>query len=251
MLNNKFITACFILVTLLILKLSAYAEAAPEDLVRLQQAYPEHIQTITEQAIIWRDGEKMPLKEGLLVEHYQPGIATQLPQTDPGRLRYEPFFRKMYGNTKSAVTANLTIVYWMPKYFQYRYPLLVTTVNNVDKKLQRISVELENLVASKPDYLAYLKHPGGTFKWRAIAHTNKLSPHSFGISIDINVDASDYWQWDLIKAGKPVSEYSNLDYQNRIPWDIVLIFEKYGFIWGGKWKHYDTMHFEYRPELLK
>src|SRR5262245_1812136 len=27
-------------------------------------------------------------------------------------------------------------------------------------------------------------------------------------------------------------------------------FEKYGFIWGGHWYHYDTMHFEYRPELL-
>jgi hypothetical protein len=21
-------------------------------------------------------------------------------------------------------------------------------------------------------------------------------------------------------------------------------------IWGGKWGHFDTMHFEYRPELL-
>jgi hypothetical protein len=28
------------------------------------------------------------------------------------------------------------------------------------------------------------------------------------------------------------------------------VFEKHGFIWGGKWYHYDTMHFEYRPELL-
>ena len=26
--------------------------------------------------------------------------------------------------------------------------------------------------------------------------------------------------------------------------------EKHGFIWGGRWYHYDTMHFEYRPELL-
>ena len=34
------------------------------------------------------------------------------------------------------------------------------------------------------------------------------------------------------------------------PWEIVLIFEKYGFIWGGKWHHYDTVHFEYRPEML-
>ena len=26
--------------------------------------------------------------------------------------------------------------------------------------------------------------------------------------------------------------------------------EAEGFIWGGRWYHYDTMHFEYRPELL-
>ena len=32
--------------------------------------------------------------------------------------------------------------------------------------------------------------------------------------------------------------------------EIVRIFEKHGFIWGGKWHHYDTMHFEYRPELV-
>ena len=46
------------------------------------------------------------------------------------------------------------------------------------------------------------------------------------------------------KAGKA------LVYHNQIPMDIVRIFEKHGFIWGGKWYHYDTMHFEYRPELL-
>ena len=37
---------------------------------------------------------------------------------------------------------------------------------------------------------------------------------------------------------------------NHIPLEIVAIFERHGFIWGGKWSHYDTMHFEYRPELL-
>jgi hypothetical protein len=35
-----------------------------------------------------------------------------------------------------------------------------------------------------------------------------------------------------------------------MPYEIVDIFEKQGFIWGGKWYHFDTMHFEYRPELL-
>jgi HSP20 family protein len=39
-------------------------------------------------------------------------------------------------------------------------------------------------------------------------------------------------------------------YRNRMPQEIVSIFERQGFIWGGKWNHFDTMHFEYRPELL-
>jgi hypothetical protein len=30
--------------------------------------------------------------------------------------------------------------------------------------------------------------------------------------------------------------------------EIVDIFERRGFVWGGKWYRYDTMHFEYRPE---
>ena len=42
----------------------------------------------------------------------------------------------------------------------------------------------------------------------------------------------------------------NVTYTNRIPIEIAEVFEKYGFIWGGKWYHFDTMHFEYRPELL-
>jgi hypothetical protein len=35
-----------------------------------------------------------------------------------------------------------------------------------------------------------------------------------------------------------------------MPREIVDAFERHGFIWGGRWYHYDTMHFEYRPELL-
>lgn len=44
--------------------------------------------------------------------------------------------------------------------------------------------------------------------------------------------------------------FSSTPYRNRIPADVVQAFERHGFIWGGRWYHYDTMHFEYRPELL-
>jgi len=36
-----------------------------------------------------------------------------------------------------------------------------------------------------------------------------------------------------------------------MPQSVVDAFERQGFIWGGKWNHYDTMHFEYRPEFHK
>ena len=83
--------------------------------------------------------------------------------------------------------------------------------------------------------------------WRTVRGTNsRLSPHSFGIAIDLNTKYSNYWQWDC----KCTSENVDLSYKNKIPQGIIDIFEKHGFIWGGKWYHYDTMHFEYRPELL-
>ena len=83
-----------------------------------------------------------------------------------------------------------------------------------------------------------MKKYSGTFVWRNIAGTDRLSNHSFGTAIDINTKYSDYWKWN-----------NNVTYINRIPIEIAEVFEKYGFIWGGKWYHYDTMHFEFRPEL--
>ena len=68
--------------------------------------------------------------------------------------------------------------------------------------------------------------------------------HAYAAAIDLNVAISDYWLWQAKGGTGP------LLYRNRMPPEIVDIFERHGFIWGGKWYHYDTMHFEYRPELL-
>ncbi len=242
------------------------------DLLRFKNAYPEQITSVNEQELIWRDGTSMPVSDGFdnktmqekldnptLLDQikdvfYVPGIpndiATYRPDGDPGRVRYTPFFLKMYGASKADVEEKLTTIYWMPKFFGILYPLRVTTINHVNKKFIAISQELETLVAAHPEYLKFLKEPGGTFNWRYIANTERLSLHSFGMTIDINSNESNYWQYDLEKAGEIISEASALIYRNDVPWEIIPIFEKYGFIWGGKWHHYDSMHFEYRPELL-
>lgn len=95
-----------------------------------------------------------------------------------------------------------------------------------------------------------LRNPGGTFCWRKIANTDRQSVHSWGMTLGINASFSEYWQWYLTSHNQPIRENVQLTYRNTVPWEIVEIFEKNGFIWGGKWYHYDTMHFEYRPELF-
>ncbi len=67
-----------------------------------------------------------------------------------------------------------------------------------------------------------------------------------GIAFDIGVNYSDYWKWNNPDA----DESAGIRYVNRIPKQIADIFHRHGFIWGGNWYHYDTMHFEFRPELL-
>ena len=158
---------------------------------------------------------------------------------NPGRIRNEEFFKKMYGRTSMQVQQNLTTVAWCPKLVGQK--LKVTKINGVVQQLESVSAELDK----HPEWKDYL-YSTGTFNWRTVRGTNRLSPHSFGIAIDLNTQYSNYWQWDC----KCTSENTELIYKNQIPQGIVDIFEKHGFIWGGKWYHYDTMHFEYRPELL-
>jgi hypothetical protein len=72
-------------------------------------------------------------------------------------------------------------------------------------------------------------HPaqyGGCFQPRFIAGTHTLSYHAFGLAIDLNV---------------PENQRGTRGRMNR---QIVDIFEKWGFGWGGRWRWTDPMHFE-------
>ena len=146
----------------------------------------------------------------------------------------------MYGKKPADVRKDLDRVRWLPKSSKKKIYFRVTKINGVNKALKRVSKELDRLVQKDPSLKKYLIPVGGGYYWRKIAGTNRLSVHSFGAAIDINPKKADYWRWHRGKY----------KYRNKIPYPIVEVFEKNGFIWGGKWYHYDTMHFEYRPELL-
>lgn len=237
-------------------------DSLPTGIQKLMKAYPGHFKTFGNNEIVWKDGTKMPyddfkkdksfaqlineadLEDQLMSMAYPKGKNAPKPmqKEDPGRVRYEAFFKKMYGTSPEEVRKKLTTVVWLPKSMNIK--LQVTTVNDIHLKIQAISNRLDTM----PHLHKYLKNPGGTFNWRNIAGTDRLSMHSFGMTIDVNVEFSDYWRW-AVKAEEGDGSRI-IEYRNRIPLELVEIFEEFGFIWGGKWYHYDTMHFEYRPELL-
>jgi hypothetical protein len=177
---------------------------------------------------------------------------------DPGRIRFQEFQLKLYGLSLSHNDLNDN---QLEKELRGRIKLeQVDWSFTIDKKtisqkisfspmygaaeaLREVIKELRILVEKKPEYIKYLKPPlGGTFAPRNIRGTNRLSNHAYATAIDLNTSNTDYWR-NNIKA------FANQS-PRTIPKEIVEIFERHNFIWGGKWYHFDTMHFEYRPELL-
>ncbi len=140
----------------------------------------------------------------------------------------------MYGDCwQGEVAPRLVSVVWLPR--SWGRTVRVTSINGVAQHLAEISEELDTLPTAVKRY-AY--PPAGTYNCRTVADTGEPSMHSWGAAIDINAAYADYWLWARGASA------------NTIPAEIIEIFERHGFIWGGKWSHYDTMHFEYRPELV-
>jgi hypothetical protein len=250
--------------SLVLVALLAYAPATAGELgeaarARLLAAYPDQIERIDDGMLVWRDGTRTPLDDGkgvksfkdwladpdiedMLAVPYPPGDLTSPPakDVDPGRARNAAFFNKIYGDcTRGAGKGNLTTVVWLPKKTGQR--LRFSKINGAARALEAVSRELDRLPER---FDAYLYPSAGTYNCRRIAGTRRMSAHGHGIAIDIAVKHADYWR--NTKPGKDGAYV----YKNEIPPEIVRSFEKHGFIWGGKWHHYDTMHFEYRPELV-
>jgi hypothetical protein len=249
------------LACLFALSLTGFSFSASADprLDALVAAYPDHLASYTDSELVWKDGSRMPLGSGRadkpfaeLLDHadirdqfimpyplasapFQPPATDQ----DPGRIRNEAFFLKMYGDCrKGEITAKLKTVPWLPNH--RGGTVRATNVNGVADQLEKASRELDALPAPMIQFLVPMS---GIYNCRPIAETNRLSVHAFGAAIDINAKFGDYWLWAKRPDGGIV-------WRNRIPKEIVEIFERHGFIWGGRWYHFDSLHFEYRPELI-
>ena len=222
----------------------------PEEVKILMEAYPRQRLKYKNNEIIFPDGTMIPFDDGYektfeqLLDYSDVEDMFRLSycrqdtpvyQADAGRSRCDAFFKKMYGASAEEVKCNLVTVDWFGGQVKF------TKINGAAEQLKKVAAEL----AQHTELAPYLPS-AGTFYWRQVRGAKRQSAHSYGIAIDINTEYSNYWLWTNQGAG----ELDTLKYENRIPRAIVEIFERHGFIWGGHWYHYDTMHFEYRPEIL-
>jgi hypothetical protein len=240
---------------------SAYG-ADPADLPgrldRLVKAYPDMISGVDGNALVLKDGTRLEISDGrtdksfeellddpdvgdMLAFTYPAGAQAAAPALnfDPGRVRVEGLFRALYGDCQKGTLAKTRKVPWLPNHGGGSVPF--STAQGADKALEAVSAELDQLPKS---FMKFLVPSAGTYNCRPIAKTDRMSMHAYAAAIDINTKQTTYWQW--VKPGADGLYH----WSNKIPPEIVAAFERHGFIWGGRWYHYDTMHFEYRPELL-
>lgn len=236
-----------------------YNVTMKQDLLCLFMAYPEYIADIETDAdgrvyVVMKSGRKLlyddkrqkspaeklsnPDLQDMLEQIYplSPAGSVMKENFDPGRCRVYGLFSEVYGSSKKSIESNL--VNLNLGYSNYRF----NSSNKAAESFKAAMNELIPLAKNNSTIRNCLFPCSGTYNYRIIAGTNQLSPHSYGIAIDMAVNKKDYWRWASKADGdKRLSSY---------PSEISEVFEKNNFIWGGKWSHFDIMHFEYRPEII-
>ena len=168
-----------------------------------------------------------------------PGGRHPAPGFDPGRIRSEALLKMLYGENSGAVEQETQVCELAGD------KLTLSKKHGAAEAMARVAAGLEELMKTHPETREYILPTAGSYFWRTIQGSGKLSAHSFGIAVDLNVKKGLYWKW-IRRDSRRVEQV-----RREYPQAVVDIFEAQGFIWGGKWDSFDFMHFEYRPELLK
>ncbi len=235
-----------------------YSVTLKRDVLIMMLAYPEYVKGLelidSKPYLVMKSGlkiryddtlEKTPEEklanadiQDMLDQIYPLTDAVEISEkdVDPGRYRTYAFFNDVYGNSKELTYANTVKVTYGTQTLRF------TKINQAELAFKTATDRIFDLAKSNPDLLTYLSPSSGTYYYRVISGTQLLSMHSYGIALDMHYHAQDYWQWaDPIKARDRIINY---------PKSIVKAFEDNMFIWGGKWNHFDTVHYEYRPEII-
>lgn len=227
--------------------------------------------TIDNRRLYWAEGRLLPKERVGEAEKWRPYLDYLYPRETPDPSTFSPelierikkeadaeergsmpvydltFYDILYdGATRRKIESHITR-------FDY-LGLRVSVHESLVDKLKRIESKLYALAAadgSVREFISSLSSIEG-YNWREVADSPLRSNHTWGIAIDIlpkNWGQKNlYWNW--------ISWFNDkwmlipLERRWMPPDPVIRTFEEEGFVWGGKWHLWDTMHFEYRPELL-
>lgn len=164
------------------------------------------------------------------------------------RVGYNGFFEALYGiETRADAESVVRSVRFLDRPVRV-HPLLVEPLERVEERIRKGAAD----DVATQRFLSELSQIHG-YNWREIAGTARRSYHSYGTAIDLLPHSFNrqfpYWRW-AFDAG--VEQWWEIPLEQRwaVPDRVIAAFEAEGFVWGGKWLMFDSMHFEYRPEVM-
>lgn len=254
-------------------------------LLVLQRMFPEKIQWIfpgSEDWLISLEGTRFRWAEGRMLYAHQPFGKEEreryMPIWDLRGLDLPIWQRKITSDQEAELLdlnerygfdprirnqGFLDLLYDAPDQLSSQETMVRTTIFDLSldvhpivvPALRRVEGEILRLAGQHPEVQEYIDSLGQAwgFFWRPIAGTNRRSMHSYGIAIDLLPEYYErrfpYWRWAL-ESGFPqwwLLPPRQFYYPHPL---VVEAFEQEGFLWGGRWTGFDTIHFEYRPEFM-
>jgi len=246
------------------------AAAWPDRIVETTQRSSDWMLRIGDDWFAWAHGRLMPVEErarwqefAALPFYRYPLDMPPLPELDEqtaSRLRQR--LRDSQKNPPRRNEAFLAALLRAPNRTETEARLVsvevagftVTVHERIKEPLSLVGKELGLLRLADPSVQAFLRgiREMNGYNYRLVEGTRSRSLHSYGLAIDIIPKSykgkNAYWMWAM--TGTP--DWWTIPYTKRwmLPLPVVQAFERQGFVWGGKWLFFDTMHLEYRPEIL-
>ena len=223
------------------------------------------------QTLYWADGKFLPLEElankdsySSLLYHYPKEVPNPKDFTEEDILRIKEFtnpknrsegkgspqflYNLIYEvETRTSTEANIKSHLFLGKR---------TNVHQfIHQKLNLVQRDIYEIAKTDSEVQTFLDKldSADSYAWRVISDSGNRSFHSMGLAIDVLPKGwgqkNLYWAW---RRDIDPQNWMLLDLDRRWmpPAKVIEIFERHGFIWGGKWIIWDNMHFEYRPEVI-
>jgi hypothetical protein len=160
--------------------------------------------------------------------------------------RSSDFLDALFGDTENQVRENSQWVHFLG-HRVYVHNICVDSLVEIDRRIR----EQSSVAMEVRDFLKNIRVMY-SMKRRHVSGTNNMSYHSYGLAIDIIPRSYGgkhvYWKWSSVFK----EDWDRIPLSQRWspPQQVIDAFEAEGFVWGGKWYYFDSLHFEYRPEIL-